>query len=110
MRLTIYSRRDEIEILKMVGATDAFVKAPFFLEGLIHGSAAGGAALAVLFAGYKIFSLNKENILGLGILRFDFLPAACVVALAGAGVFLGLFGTFIALGRFFRHYERGEKL
>lgn len=110
MRLTIYSRRDEIEILKMVGATDAFVKAPFFLEGLIHGSVAGAAALAVLFAGYKIFSLNKENILGLGILRFDFLPAACVVALAGAGVFLGLFGTFIALGRFFRHYERGEKL
>jgi cell division transport system permease protein len=110
MRLTIYSRRDEIEILKMVGATDAFVKAPFLLEGLIHGSVAGGAALAVLFAGYKIFSLKKESILGFGILSFEFIPAGYAVVLGAAGVFLGLFGSFIALGRFFRHYERGETL
>ncbi|MFO8088653.1 MAG: permease-like cell division protein FtsX [Desulfatiglandaceae bacterium] len=110
MRLTIYSRKDEIEILKMVGATDAFVKAPFFLEGLLHGSAAGGAALAVLFAGYKVFSLKKEDILGLGILSFDFIPPGYTVALGAAGVFLGLFGSFIALWRFFRQYERGERL
>jgi len=110
MRLTIYSRRDEIEILKMVGATDAFVKAPFFLEGLIHGSLAGGAALAVLFAGYKVLSLQKETIPGLGILNVDFISAPYFMALWAAGVFLGLFGSFIALGRFFRQYERGETL
>ncbi len=109
IRLTIYSRRDEIEILKLVGATDGFVKAPFFLEGLIHGAAAGGAAVGVLFAGYKFLSLKKEDIGGLAILGMDFIPPGYAAALGAAGVLLGLLGSFIALGRFFRQYQIGDR-
>jgi cell division transport system permease protein len=102
IRLTIYARKDEIEILKLVGATDAFVKTPFLLEGVIHGLVAGAAALGILFFGYMIFSVKKDHMLGFAVLSFDFIPAGHAIALCATGVVLGLCGSFIALGRFFR--------
>ena len=48
LRLAVYARREEIEIMKLVGATDAFVGAPFLLEGVLQGALAGGLAAASL--------------------------------------------------------------
>ena len=102
IKLTVHSRRAEVEILKLVGATDAFVKAPFFLEGVIHGMFAGAASLGVLFSGYVILSSKVERILGLAGFGFHFIPAWHAGALWAAAVGLGLLGSAIALGRFFR--------
>lgn len=101
IKLTIYSRRDEIEILKLVGATDWFVKTPFLLEGMIQGLVSGLLALLVLFSGYLILSAKKIHFLGLALLDFMFLPQEYILSLLIISIALGLGGSFIAVGRFF---------
>jgi cell division transport system permease protein len=101
VRLAIYARREEIEILKLVGATDWFVKVPFLLEGLIQGAVSGLLALAILFGGYAVLSTKKMAFLGLAVLHFSFLPHEYVIGILALSVVLGLMGSFIAIGRFF---------
>ncbi len=101
IKLTIYSRRDEIEILKLVGATDWFVKTPFLLEGVIQGILSGIVALLALFSGYLLLSAKKMHFLGFAVLDFVFLPNEYIFSILFISVALGLVGSFIAVGRFF---------
>jgi cell division transport system permease protein len=101
IKLTIYSRREEIEILKLVGATDWFVKAPFLLEGLIQGILSGIVAILALFSVYLLLSAKKMHFLGLVVLDFVFIPNEYVLSILLISVALGLIGSFIAVGRFF---------
>jgi cell division transport system permease protein len=101
IKLTIYSRRDEIEIMKLVGATDWFVKAPFLLEGVIQGILSGIVALLALYSGYLLLSAKKVHFLGLAILDFVFIPNEYVISILLISMALGLVGSFIAVGRFF---------
>jgi len=102
IKLTIYSRREEIEIFKLVGATDWFVKMPFLIEGAIQGILSGFIALIVLFLVYSLFSLKTVHIFGLPVMDVVFLPYNYVVLLFLFSLLLGLTGSFIAVGRFFR--------
>ncbi|MGD8227779.1 MAG: permease-like cell division protein FtsX [Desulfobacteraceae bacterium] len=104
IRLAIYSRRDEIEIYKLVGATDWFVKTPFLIEGAIQGIAGGMAALAILFLMYSLFSLKTVHVFGLPLLHIVFLPMGHMIFIVSLGLILGLMGSFIAIGRFFRFF------
>lgn len=101
IKLTIYSRREEIEIFKLVGATDWFVKIPFLIEGAIQGLLGGLVSLAVLFGLYSIFFLKKVHVIGLPVLNLAFLPTEYLVSILLLGLALGLIGSFIAIGRFF---------
>jgi cell division transport system permease protein len=101
IKLTIYSRREEIEILKMVGATDWFVKIPFLLEGAIQGILSGIFALGMLYLGYFLLSTKKMHLLGLAGLDFAFLPYEYSLSIVLISSVLGLLGCFIAVGRFF---------
>ena len=105
LQLAIYARRSEIEIQKLVGATDRFVKAPFLIEGFLQGLLGAGVALAGLLA--------FERLAGPGLASlFSFLvgPGGMVpllepriaLELLAAGCGLGLGGSFIAVGRFLR--------
>jgi cell division transport system permease protein len=105
LQLAIYARRDEIEIQKLVGATDRFVKAPFLMEGLFQGLLGAGMAMAGLwafgwFAGPRLSALFAF-LLGPGAHLALWDPVA-FVELACAGCGLGLGGSFIAVGRFLR--------
>ncbi len=101
IKLTIYSRRDEIEILKLVGATDWFVKLPFLLEGMIQGILGGGMAILALFLGYLAFSSKEIYLIGPAPLEFVFLPVEYMVLAFSLSMVLGIIGSFIAIGRFF---------
>jgi cell division transport system permease protein len=100
IKLTIYSRRDEVEILKLVGATDWFVKMPFLIEGAIQGLVGGVIALSALFLLFLLFSLDNVHIIGLPVLEIGFLPMAHLTFILLLGLILGLIGSFIAVGRF----------
>ena len=102
IKLTIYSRRDEIEIFKLVGATDWFVKMPFLIEGAIQGVLSGFIALLILFLAYSLFSLKTVHIFGLPVMDIVFLPYGYMLLIFIFSLLLGLTGSFIAVGRFFR--------
>ena len=101
IKLAIYSRREEIEILKLVGATDWFVKIPFLLEGIIQGILSGILALLVLFSGYYLLSTKKIYFTSLGVFDFIFLPYEYTLSIFFVSVALGLVGSLIAVRRFF---------
>jgi cell division transport system permease protein len=89
-----------VEILKLVGATDWFVKMPFLIEGAIQGLVGGIIALFALFILFVLFSLDKVHIIGLPVLEVVFLPAAHSASILLLGLILGLVGSLIAVGRF----------
>jgi cell division transport system permease protein len=102
IKLTIYARREEIEIYKLVGATDWFVKVPFLVEGTIQGLLGGLVALMVLFTAYSLLSMKTVQLSGLPLIRLSFLPGRYAALLLFLSLFLGLLGSFITIGRFFR--------
>ena len=101
IKLTIFSRKDEIEILKLVGATDWFVKLPFLLEGIIQGISGGIIAVLTLYIGYLILATKDICLLGLTPLYFVFLPSEYLILILVLSMTLGVIGSFIAIGRFF---------
>lgn len=101
IKLTIYSRREEIEIIKLVGATDWFVKLPFLIEGALHGLFSGLVSLVILFSAFSLFALKKVQLLGLPVLEIAFLPSNHILFILTLGLVLGVVGSLIAVGRFF---------
>jgi cell division transport system permease protein len=102
IKLTLYSRRDEIEIYKLVGATDWFVKIPFLIEGAIQGIISGLIAYLVLLLVYLFLSTKTIQILDLPVIDIIFLTNKNAVSIILLSLFLGLMGGLIAIGRFFK--------
>lgn len=104
LQLAIYARREEVEIQKLVGATNRFVKAPFLIEGMFQGVLGGGAALAALWAFFTFVGPRLVTLLAFlqveGV-RSPFTPMLAAEVM-GVGILLGLFGSFIAVGRFLK--------
>ena len=102
IQLTIYARRDELEVMSLVGATRLFIKMPFLLEGLFQGLAGGILALLLLLAVHLLFLHNAGNFLTFNpaTAGLAFLPPEYISALLGAGALLGFLGSLAALRRF----------
>jgi cell division transport system permease protein len=107
IRLQILTQRDEIEVSKLLGATDAFIGRPFYYLGLLQGLVGGGLALAIVAAALAL--LNSEvRVLAESYgtnFRFAFLPLpdAALVMLLAAG--LGWLGARLSVGRHLRAIE-----
>jgi cell division transport system permease protein len=99
IRLTLHARRDEIEIMKLIGATTAFIKTPFVLEGALLG---GAGALCSLFLLRTLFGLAEAKLalrgtfwgIGRGLV---FLPDRVTVAFLLLGIMLGCLGSVVSL-------------
>ena len=91
IRLAIFSRRDEIAIMKIVGATNGFISLPFVLEGLITGLIGSLLALLGCFLTYRVLSDS--------VLQLTWLPSAWVVPGVAAGVAVGILASMIAVRR-----------
>jgi cell division transport system permease protein len=102
IKLAIYSRRDEIEIYKLVGATDWFVKTPLLMEGAMQGILGALIALVTLFTAYSLITFRTIQIFGLPVMDVVFLNIGHMALILFLGLILGLFGSFVAIGRFFR--------
>lgn len=99
IRLTVYARREEIEIMRLIGATNAFIKVPYLLEGAALGALGALLALALLRAGFEVFKLHlgtPDRFLGLtGSLGF--FPLQVSLWLVCTGLLLGSVGSFVSL-------------
>lgn len=101
IRLTVYARRDEIEIMSLVGATDAFVRAPFIIEGVIQGVMGAVLAIVLLASLRGAITLAVERGLsGYGPIQLDLGLAHVFAYLLIAGALLGLVGSALAVGKF----------
>ncbi len=104
IRLAVYARAEEIEIMRLVGATKMHIRAPFLLEGMIQGGLGAGLALLLLFGAYRLtlwqLQLTPGQIFGVGVGSFLDPRWGGAMLLAGGG--LGAFGSLISVGRFLR--------
>ncbi len=102
IRLSLYSRRREVEVMKLVGATDWFIRWPFVIEGVIVGAAGAVLALVVLGAA-KVLLLDPLAHSWTLIAAPHTIPfLALVVVLLGAGVLVSALGSGLSLRRFLR--------
>ncbi len=102
IKLTIYARKDELELLGLVGATRFFIKAPFLIEGVLQGAAGAVISLLALLACYYTFLKNAGDFLGINPASagLSFLPATHLAGIVAGGVLLGFIGSATSLKRF----------
>ena len=103
VKLAMYDRRDEIAIMKMVGATNGFIRLPFVVEGFTLGMA--GAAIA-FFLEWIMYDALVKNIQSMDTLRlFSFVPFTellwpMVAVFVAAGLFVGVLGSWTSIRKF----------
>jgi len=102
IRLVLYSRRDEIEIMRLVGATDRFIKIPFYLEGMIQGGAGTVIGLGILYLGYLTLSSRFEPGIVGGVLQLRFFSASICAAIVLGGTIIGWMGCWVSLKQFMK--------
>ncbi len=97
VNLTILARRDSIEIMRLVGATDSFIRAPFLLEGVIGGALGGGIAAGLLYLVHRWLRLRFPSLI--------FVSQAELAAwlMIPLGMILGGLGSRLAVRRVLKH-------
>ena len=103
IKLTTFTRREEIAIMKMCGATDAFVRWPFVFEGLLLGLL---GAVVAFFLQWGIYVLLTDSILNGGTLQFieivsfEAMRLRVLAIFGGAGLVIGVGGSLLAIRKF----------
>jgi cell division transport system permease protein len=99
IRLTLLQRAREIAIMRLVGATNHFIRGPFLLEGALKGLLGGLLSLALCYAGYLLFRDQSGGTFA-GLIFFQPVQLLAIVIF---GVMLGLGGSLVSVGRHLRH-------
>lgn len=103
VKLAMYDRRDEIAIMKMVGATNGFIRLPFVVEGFTLGMAGAVLAFGLEWLGYdamiqKIAAVDALQLFKL--VPFQELLLPMVAVFAAAGMFVGIVGSWTSIRKF----------
>ena len=101
IRLTVYARRDEIEIMRLVGASDLFIKMPFYMEGVIQGVVGGFIALGILAVGRAMLASRIPAYLAF-VVEVPVPAHILLLMLVLAGIGMGISGSLISMGRFLK--------
>ena len=97
IRLVIYSRQQEVDIMRLVGASEGFIKAPFYIEGLIQGLAGAAIGLGMLFAVFSLLAAGAEQSAVAGLFEIRFLSADMIAAIVAASMIVGWLGCHVSL-------------
>lgn len=100
IRLAVYARRKEVYLMKLIGATDWFIRWPFFLEGILLGLTGGAIALLLLAVGYSSIVGRAKSLLFLPLFNGSGPLLILYSGLLATGAVLGMLGTLISLNRF----------
>ncbi|MGI9628531.1 MAG: cell division protein FtsX [Longimicrobiales bacterium] len=94
IRIAIFARRDEIYIMRLVGAKDGFIRRPFLLEGAFTGVVGGAAATALTWATFKTLQRFLQDL--------SWIPLSWILAGVAAGGFFGMLASAVAVRRHLR--------
>ncbi len=108
IRMTMYSRRFEISIMKSVGATDTFIRIPFVFEGMIIGLISGVIGSLLLTLVYDAVMKGVQNIIQFKFIPYDNLAIYVWVIFIVAGMLIGMLGSILSIGRYLR--KEGNEL
>jgi cell division transport system permease protein len=102
VRLTVYARRDELSVMRLMGATNWFIKGPFLMEGFFQGLIGASLSLVSLYGLFHFWVPRVRQSAGIFFLQdisISFLSVSLLVSIIVAGMLLGLFGSLMSLGR-----------
>ena len=102
IRLVIYSRREEVEIMRLVGATDSFIKMPFYIEGLIQGALGAATGLVLLFVAFIIISSSIGQGFSPGLFYLQFLSPTTMGGILLSSMLVGWLGCYVSLKQFLK--------
>jgi cell division transport system permease protein len=107
IRMDIQNRRDEIEVCKLIGATNAFIRRPFLYSGVWYGVAGGLIACLLVALSLSLIAGPAASLAGLygGQFRLTGLGFGGALSVIGAGALLGWLGSWLAVGRHLRAIE-----
>jgi cell division transport system permease protein len=100
IRLVIYTRQDELQIMRLVGAYDRFIKIPFYLQGIIQTGMGALIGIGILYVGY----IHLVTLLEKGYLMIDvyFLSLEACMTIIASSMVLGVLGCFVSLTQFLK--------
>jgi cell division transport system permease protein len=99
IRLTVYARQDELDIMRLVGATRAYVKGPFVVEGMLQGGLGGLLSVLLLWLAFQVLAteaMAASDLMGRAVV---FLPRRLTLFIVTGGMLVGVAGSLISLGR-----------
>lgn len=104
VKLTVFARQKEIEIMKYVGATNWFIRGPFLAEGILIGILSAGISIGITAIVYRkvidILSLDMSMILGSPMVSVGFMTSNLVWIFIALGVSIGACGSIVSMRRF----------
>lgn len=103
IRMTMFSHRFEISIMKSVGATNAFVRVPFIIEGIVIGLISAIIAIGLLFVLSDAIINSVQKILDFKYTRFTEVMWPIIGSFVAAGVLVGSLGSMVSIRRFLTH-------
>lgn len=106
IKITVFARRKEVGIMKFVGATDSFVRGPFFVEGVLVGIIGSIISIVIISIGYY-FSVQYVEQQTIGLISISLLPMSSIIynlstALLVIGIVIGALGSMISIRKFLK--------
>lgn len=102
IRLIMYARREEIEIMRIVGADDAFIKYPFYIQSVVLGFVGAAGGLAGLFLAYVLTLSNVGPTAVLSMFDIRFIPPALVSGIIVCSMIIGWLGCRFSIRKFLK--------
>ncbi len=102
IRLTILNRQAELELLKLVGATNNYIRVPFLLEGLLQGILGSTLGIASLYLLFQWIKLHFSGPGFLNMFQFSFFPPVISITIIGVSILLCTLGSFSTMQKFLR--------
>lgn len=109
IRITMFSRKLEISIMKAVGATNWFIRLPFMIEGMLLGIVSAGVSLGVLWGLYELANkvfIDTFSDLSFSLVAFSDYWWQILILFLGIGIFTGGFGSLVSMGKYLK--EQGS--
>ena len=107
IKLTVHARRKEISIMKYIGATNSFIRAPFVVEGIIIGTVASLISVLLIGLAYnmvsnRIIGSSLNNIIGFNLLSFNELFNLIIIVYISLGIGIGILGSAMSMRRYLK--------